>query len=72
MVAEGVQALLEDIEWVRQHQCRPAKFAEHASTAADFCYQTQQYEAAEQTLLPAIQVWVLFRTNTRSVDIYMC
>jgi hypothetical protein len=52
----GVAELLADIEFCRTHQCRPSKFAEHASTAADFFYKTQSFDEAEKTLDAAIQV----------------
>ena len=52
----GVKELLDDVEFCRTHQCRPAKVAEHASTAADFFYQTNRFDEAEKTLAVAIQV----------------
>jgi hypothetical protein len=51
-----VDELLADVEFCRTHQCRPARFAEHACTAADFFYQVNAFEEAEQTLGAAIQV----------------
>lgn len=55
-VRKGVDELLADVEFCRTHQCRPARFAEHACTAADFFYQVNAFEEAEQTLGAAIQV----------------
>jgi hypothetical protein len=54
--AQGLAELIADVEFCRTHQCRPAKFAEHASTASDFFYQVREFAAAEEILDGAIQV----------------
>jgi hypothetical protein len=78
-MAGGVCELLADVAFCRAHAVRPAKFAEHASTAADFFFQVQRFEEAEATLIEAIQArvacmlgacWRVFRSNPE--DMFQC
>ena len=53
---KGVKQLQSDVLYCATHNCRPAKYAEHASTAADFFFQVSAFEEAEHMLDGAIQV----------------
>ena len=55
MLAAGITDLMDDLKFCREKTVRPAKFAEHVSTAADFFYQVSAFEQAEEVLPSAIQ-----------------
>lgn len=56
LVAEGQRLLQKDIDYCQTHQVRAFVYAEHASTAADFLFHVQEFEAAEKMLVGAVQV----------------
>lgn len=60
---KGLKELKQDVAFCMSHQCRPLKVAEHASTAADFFFQLQSFDAAEEMLDVGVQVIRLPVTN---------
>lgn len=56
IVQRGVKDMLENVKFCQEHEIRPARFAEHASTASDFFFQVNAFREAEETLDGAIQV----------------
>lgn len=53
---KGLKELKADVDFCTSSQCRPLKVAEHASTAADFFFQLQSFDAAEEMLDIGVQV----------------
>lgn len=53
---KGLKELQADVNFCISSQCRPLKVAEHASTAADFFFQLQSFDAAEEMLDIGVQV----------------
>eukprot|EP00892_Ulva_mutabilis_P011017 jgi/Ulvmu1/8288/UM041_0100.1 len=52
---KGLKELKHDVHSCMSGQCRPLKVAEHASTAADFFFQLQLFDAAEEMLDIGVQ-----------------
>ena len=59
---KGLKELKADVNFCISSLCRPLKVAEHASTAADFFFQLQSFDAAEEMLDIGVQVRTLHTT----------